>query len=317
MSRRLPTLSGNGRVCFGRWRSFSPLAKMSLGISVNACRPVGPAVRSIGRPTKMKNSPMRKLSLRSIGVIGAAIFLTIFVFTYSVPAWVEEFAADYIESEAQKRIDASIDAIRPPDSDTALARLAQSIYEKNEGQIDQLKSDLKNRVHEQSAAAIAAVRDLDCECREKWEDWFESGFSTRITLLQAANEQIASFVHSTYMDVATELKRDIRIFAASNAAIFILLLLVSFLKPQAITHLFLPGVLLAVSTLVCSYFYVFEQNWLLTIIHSSYLGFAYLAWLGVVFLFLCDIVFNRGRITTEIVNSFLHAIGSAFSLVPC
>ncbi len=119
------------------------------------------------------------------------------------------------------------------------------------------------------------------------------------------------------MDVATKLKRDIRIFTASNAAVFILLLLVSFLKPQAITHQFLPGVLLAVSTLICSYFHIFEQNWLLTIIHSSYLGFAYLAWLGIVFLFLCDIVFNRGRITTEILNAIFNAIGSAFSVVPC
>ena len=30
--------------------------------------------------------------------------------------------------------------------------------------------------------------------------------------------------------------------------------------------------------------YVFEQNWLLTIIHGDYLGLAYAAWLGVVFL---------------------------------
>lgn len=265
----------------------------------------------------MDNTLLQKASLRSIGIIGAAIFLTFFAFTYSVPGWVEAFAADYIESEAQERIDATIDGIRPPESENVLARLAQSMYEKNEAQIDQLKTNLKDNIHEQWAAAIAAVRDLDCECREKWEDWFESGFNTNIVLLQAANEQISNFIHSTYMDVATELKRDIRIFTASNATVFILLLLVSFLKPQAMTHLFLPAVLLAVSTLICSYFYIFEQNWLLTIIHSSYLGFAYLTWLGIVFLFLCDIVFNRGRITTEVLNALFNVIGSAFSVVPC
>jgi hypothetical protein len=265
----------------------------------------------------MDNTVLQKLSLRSVGVIGAAIFLTFFAFTYSVPGWVEDFAADYIESEAQERIDTTIDDIRPPESENALARLAQSMYEKNEAQIEQLKGNLRNKVHEQWAAALASVRDLDCECREKWEDWFESGFNTNIALLQAANEQVSSFIHSTYMDVATDLKRDIRIFTASNAAVFMLLLLVSFLKPQAITHLFLPGVLLAVSTLICSYLYIFEQNWLLTVIHSSYLGLAYLAWLGIVFLFLCDIVFNRGRITTKILNAILNAVGSAFSVVPC
>ena len=265
----------------------------------------------------MDNAALQRLSLRSIGVIGAAIFLSFFALTYSIPGWVESFGADYIESEARVRIDSTIDAVRPPESDSALARLAQSVYEKNEDQIAQLKAKLRNKVHEQWAAALALVRDLDCECREEWEDWFESGFNTNIGLLQAANEQISIFIHSTYMDVATELKRDIRMFTGTNAAVFILLLLVSFLKPQAITHLFLPGVLLAVSTLICSYFYIFEQNWLLTIIHSSYLGFAYVAWLGIVFLFLCDIVFNRGRITTEILNALFNAIGSAFSVVPC
>lgn len=250
-------------------------------------------------------------------MIGAAIFLTFFAFTYSVPGWVEDFAADYIESEAQARIDTTIDDARPPESDSALGRLAQSMYEQNEAEIERLKSNLKNKVHEQWAAALASIRDLDCECREKWEERFESGFKSDIALINAANEQVATFIHSTYMDVATELKRDIRIFTASNAAVFILLLLVSFLKPRAISHLYLPAILLAISTLICSYFYVFEQNWLLTIIHSSYLGFAYLAWLGVVFLFLCDIVFNRGRLTTELINSFFHAIGSAFSVVPC
>ena len=82
-------------------------------------------------------------------------------------------------------------------------------------------------------------------------------------------------------------------------------------------HLFLPGVLLSASTLICSYFYIFQQNWLMTIIHGDYLGFIYLAWLGVVFLFLCDIVLNRGRVTSEILNAFFNAISSAFTVSPC
>lgn len=265
----------------------------------------------------LNNTVVQRLTLRSIGVIGTAIFATFFALTYSVPGWVEDFAADYIESEAEKRIDSAIDVLRPPESDSALARLAQSMYEKNEARIEQAKTNLRHKVHEQWAAAIAAIRDLDCECRQKYADMFESGFQTDIVLLQAANDRIVSFIQKNYMEVATGLKTDIRIFTASNAAAFFLLLLVSLLKPQAITHLFLPGVLLAISTLICSYFYIFETNWLLTIIHSSYLGFAYLAWLAVVFLFLCDIVFNRGRVTTEILNGILNILGSALSVVPC
>ncbi|MCH7697060.1 MAG: hypothetical protein IIB73_12395, partial [Proteobacteria bacterium] len=79
---------------------------------------------------------------------------TFFAIPYSVPGWVEEFAADYIESEAEKRIDSLIDAIGPPESDGALTRLAQSIYERNEAQIEQAKANLRNKVHEQWAVAL-------------------------------------------------------------------------------------------------------------------------------------------------------------------
>jgi hypothetical protein len=99
--------------------------------------------------------------------------------------------------------------------------------------------------------------------------------------------------------------------------VFLLLLVVSYLKPRAIAQLFVPGALLVVATLICSYCYVFEQNWLLTIIYSDYLGFMYLGYLGIVFLFLCDIVLNRARVTTEIVNAILNAVGSAANVTPC
>lgn len=98
---------------------------------------------------------------------------------------------------------------------------------------------------------------------------------------------------------------------------FLVLLAVSFFNPRAIAHLFVPGTLLLVATMVSSYFYVFEQNWFFTIIYNDYIGFAYIGYLSVVFLFLCDVVFNGARVTTEIINQALNAIGSALSVAPC
>ena len=161
------------------------------------------------------------------------------------------------------------------------------------------------------------MRNLDCECRQKIADWIEQGYQTDIALLENANQQVTDFIQYKYMQVATELKRDIRIFTLSNAGAFAILLLLSLVKPAALVHLFLPGMLLALSTLVCSYFYVFEQNWLLTIIHSDYLGFAYLGWLGFVFALFLDIGINHGRITTEILNTILQSLGQAATVLPC
>lgn len=65
------------------------------------------------------------------------------------------------------------------------------------------------------------------------------------------------------------------------------------------------------------YFYLFQQNWFFTIIYDDYVGFGYLTYVSVVFAFLCDVVFNQARVTTEIINGMLGAIGKAASLTPC
>ena len=267
--------------------------------------------------SNMNNSIARTLTLRSIGIVGTVIFSLFFALTFSTPTWVEEFASDYIEGEATERLDQGIDSIQVPESDSGLARLARSIYERNQEQIEVRREQLREKVHEKKADALAQIRNLDCECRKKAAERLKRGFEIDIGFLQASNERITDFVQYKYATVAHELKRDIRIFTASNAAAFLLLLLISFIKPAAMLHLFLPGVLLAISTLVCSYFYVFEQNWLLTVIHSEYLGFAYLGWLGFVFLLFCDIALNRARVTSFILNAFFSAIGSALSVIPC
>lgn len=62
------------------------------------------------------------------------------------------------------------------------------------------------------------------------------------------------------------------------------------------------------------------------VIHSSFSssnhlsrhpGVAFIGYLALVFGFLCDIAFNRGRVTTECVNARISAFGGAASLVPC
>lgn len=265
----------------------------------------------------MSHFDARQLALAAIGFIGAAIFIFFLTLTYYTPEWVEEFAAAYIEREASRELDETINFFQPPAGEGAISRLASRLYEANAADIEARRESLRLQVHERMADAIAQVRDLDCECRDKWAEWIKESSVARVNALTSANEAIQEFIHATYAKVVNDLKQDIRIFTGANAAMFLLLFVVAFLKPKAVLQLFVPGLLLAVATVICSYFYIFEQNWLLTIIHNDYLGFAYLAYLGLVFGLLCDIVLNRARITTEIVNVVLNAVGSTASAVPC
>jgi len=256
-------------------------------------------------------------TLRIIGIIGIIIFGTSFVFTYSTPGFVEDIGKDFIKSKIQEKTNEKIETLNFTKKKNRVSKFVEKMVKKNEGKITQLKERLKSKAHVKLASVIAEMSDLSCECRKKYERVLERNTKSSIFSLKNANRLLLDFMKTKYMEVANKLKTDFRIFTGSNTVIFLLLLLVSFLKPKAITHLFLPAILLVTSTIICSYFYIFEQNWFFTIIYNSYLGWGYLAYLGIIFAFLCDITFNKARITTRLLNGMFEAIGSTLSVVSC
>lgn len=257
-------------------------------------------------------------TLRSIGLVGTLLFSVLFSITFKIPGFVEDMGKDFIKSQIQKKTNEKIELVKAVSKDSKLAKLASVLYKKNQKQIDQIKDQLKNKAHEKITAVMAEMSDMSCECRKTYAEKIKQGFEFKLASLGSMNERLTDFMKGKYMEISTELKRDVRIFTGSNALIFLMLLIISFLKPQAIKHLFLPGILLFTATSVCSFIYVFEQNWLLTIIYNNYYGFAYLGFVGFVFLILCDIAFNKCRITSEIVNGLFNLVGSAATaLAPC
>jgi len=255
--------------------------------------------------------------LRVTGAVGVVVFGFFFALTFSTPEWVEKFAVEFIETRVNEKVNSGIDAYLPEPGEGIAARVAESLYRQNETALENLKQEFKQGVRETWASALAEVRDLSCECRQKWLDALEAGTLRHFRSMEALNKQLTDFIQSSYMEIAVDLKRDIRIFTATNAGMFLLLVLVSFLKPTAVRHLFTPALLLGVATLLCAYLYVFEQNWLLTIIYGSYLGLGYAVYLGIVFALLCDIALNRGRVTTRLVNGLVESLGGIVSLAPC
>jgi len=259
----------------------------------------------------------RQWSLRLAGIAGALLFATFFALTFHRPEWVEDFAAEYLEARVAEKLDDKIDALREPAGGDALSRYAAQLYRQNETQISGLRDLLKSEVSRQLEICIPQIRELSAEQRARIARWVEEGATLSVGSLTLDNSRLVAIIQSGYLAVVADLQRDIRIFAASNAAAFLLLVLVSMLRPGHTRALFVPGVLLGVSTLLCASLYVFEQNWLLTIIHGDYLGFAYTAWLGVVFLLLCDIWLNRARVTMRIGESIGSAAGSiASAMIP-
>lgn len=263
---------------------------------------------------------MRQASLRGFGLLGIIVFLPLFLFTFADPHSIEIAGKQFIEWKLQSETDNKIDSIQLP-APTSFERLlnnkAAELRHGTEERLSSLKQQLKADTPAIIATEIAKLRNLDCECRKLWEKKLRSSMQLQVATLEIAKAKIIDFSHGKYMEIVEKLTLDVRIFLGSNAVIFIILFLVSFMKPLAIKHLFLPGGLMLVSTVICSYFYLFEQNWFYTIIYNNYTGYSFIGYLAFVFVILCDIVFNKARITTTIINTCSQAIGQAGSLAPC
>lgn len=263
---------------------------------------------------------MKKITLRGFGLIGIVLFLPLFIFTFADPQLIENSGKSFIEWKLKQETDKKINSIRLPEEkgfEKLLGEKAAELRKETEQKLETIRNQLKADAPAILAAQIAKMRNLDCECRKKWEHHLRTSMQLEIASLEAAKAKLIDFSQAKYMEIVQKLTLDVRIFLGVNSVIFIFLFLISFLKPQAINHLFLPNALMLLSTIICSYFYLFEQNWFYTIIYNDYTGYSYIGYLIIVFAFLCDIVFNMARVTTGIINAILNAIGSATSLAPC
>jgi hypothetical protein len=254
-----------------------------------------------------------KLSLRAIGLTGLVLFVALFAATFVSADSVERVGQAFIKYQVQKEVRQTYGRLAGSTYGKALGRLKG----KYEAESRQIQAALDDNLPAKIANVIAALCRLDCKKRQALERSIEDGYKARLASSGTAVDTLTELIKGKYLEVVANLTRDVRIFLGSNALLFLVVALLALLKPRAAIQLYLPAVFLVVSTVVCSGLYLFGQNWFFTIIYNDYVGFGYVAYVAVLFGFLCDIAFNQARVTTEIVNAVLSAIGSAVQAVPC
>lgn len=233
---------------------------------------------------------LRKAALRLFGIFGLVAFVPMFAATFTSPITFERAGRAFIQKKVEEQ--------------------AGRLH-------GRMREVLEDGMPEKAAALIAEMQNLDCECRKMLSESIRKGFQTRALALEDAGAQIKSLLQSSYVKVVKNLLIDLRIFSGSNAAIYLLLLGITYLKPGGIAHLFLPGILLVLSSLISAWFYLFEQNWFFTLVGNDFVGWGYLGYMSAIFLLQVDIVFNGAQVTTKVINGMLQALGKAASLTPC
>ncbi len=253
------------------------------------------------------------ITLKTIGLLGITLFGLLLSLTFMSPEAVEESAKGFVKLQIEKEVREKQHSL----SQSSVAEKALSIAVRLGFEKDRIQDDLDNNLPEKIASILASMCGYDCEKKKALAKSITSGYLDRIKNIQLAKSTLGDIVKGKYLEIVSNLKTDLRIFLGANFVMFFLLLAVSFARPKAIEHLFLPGLLLLVATLLSSSIYIFGQDWFHTILYNDYTGFGYLAYIAVIFGVLIDISFNKAKVTTEIINGVSNAVGSAFSVVPC
>lgn len=225
------------------------------------------------------------------------------------PGYVEETAQEMIRRQVEKVVHEKIAAL----DEKYLSAKAGALINRYAEEAERARWQLKEKAPEKIATVISEMRNLDCECRKKVENHFREGFELQISMAVQAQERLTSLIRTKYMETAEKLTREFRIFTGINALVFALLGIAAFLKQSAGRHLLLPALVLMLASAVTGYLYLFNQNWLHTILFSDYVGFTFILYLSMVFAFFCDISFNRARVTTKLLGS----VGSSIQVLPC
>lgn len=255
---------------------------------------------------------MRRVVL-ILSLLGTALFAAAFALSFANPLLIERAAREIVRIEVERRVGEKIESL----TDSRLAALAQRALQRADADIEGAKKAIREELPQKVANVVADMLNADCECRKRLVEYAKRSENERLSSLTQLREKLVVFVESAYSAVTRNLMREFRIFTASNVVAFALLGAVTLVRRRATVQLALPAVVLVGAVVVTGGLYLFNQNWLHTIVFGQYVGFAYAVYLAIVALLLADLVFNRARVTTQMVNLVFSAVGSAATAVPC
>jgi hypothetical protein len=248
-----------------------------------------------------------------LSMFGALLFGTALVLSYISPLLIERAAREVVRIEVEHQVGETIDSL----SQSRIVGLAERALEKTDAEIAETQQSIRADLPRKVASVIADMLNADCECRKRLVASFQTGESIRLASRMQFRDRLAGLIESAYASVSNNLIREFRIFAASNAVAFALLGAITFWRKKPMLQLVLPAVVLIGAVVVTAGMYLFNQNWLHTIMFGQYVGLGYCIYLACVALLLADVVFNRARATTRLANLLLTAVGSAATAIPC
>jgi len=244
-----------------------------------------------------------------LSLLGSAVFGGLLLVSLLHPTWIERGARELIRQQIERKTGEKLGAL----DERFLSAQARVFLRGKEQEIDAARKALAEGLPVQVAQIAAEMGIPECECRKRRQERLE----LRIGTAQQMQAQLDALIRSAYMDTADKLLRELRIFSGANALAFVLLGMAAWRTQRGVRStpsaaLVPAAATLVVATLVSSAIYLWGQNWLQTIVFGSYVGWAQLAYIALVYAWLCDLLFNRARVSLQLCQGSMSG-----AVTPC
>jgi hypothetical protein len=137
----------------------------------------------------------------------------------------------------------------------------------------------------------------------------------RVALIRMGqtSETLERLGRAKYQQIAQALMREFRIFCVANASVFLALAMIAFWWRRSPRLLIAPTVVMLGAAAIVGCTYLLSQDWLKTILVGDYVGLWYFPYLGIALVTMCDMVFNKARLTGTTIQLAVNTVGAFFS----
>ena len=264
----------------------------------------------------MNLNRIRQLNLL-LTLAGALVFAALWAYIQFVPEDFDQRTRNFAIAKIESNVDEGISSIAQSSTADRVSELAGRFSDNLQSKVDEYRFSLDQGIDVVIADILAAACRLDCERREQARQAVEDAFESAIARYGFAIDRVEALVVGEYDEVMSELRSDLSIFTGSNGIALLFAFLLSVFRGQAAKHLLPIALTLTGATLLMVYWYIFGQDWIMTVIFSDYWGWAYSWVLAILCGLMIDIAANKARITSFVFNGIGNAFGSGISFVPC
>jgi hypothetical protein len=243
-------------------------------------------------------------AIRVISIVGLVLFGPVFLATALAPTVVEQAAKSYVKAKAKSEADRYLESF----AGRTLAKTYDALRDRYAQQLADnqaaLEADLPGIITE----LMDRLCHFDCGAKAELKIAITEGMKAAAVALKRGLDKIKALAQEKYSETVAKIRRDLMIFSGCNVVIFALLLGLTLLRRQHARPLTLPAALMVIATAASAAIYLFGQDWFWVVLTDSYMGFGYLGYVAVIFLFLMDIVYNGAQVTQGIMNAITEAL---------